>query len=315
MTFLFQSLLGIGLPLIGVPLLIHLINLRRRRRIDWAAMDFLLASQKRRKKSILLLQLLLLLVRTAVIAAVVLMLAGPTLRSSWGKLLGSSITHHVILLDDSYSMADSHPMTYQGSQASLVDPRANRARSASGRNTVYGEACRIVSRIVAQAAHGASRGELTLIRFSRATGLSAGTEPEISRRAIDPTLIESLEGSLRGFSETAAGPLEALQAACRLPEPTADEARIVYLLSDFRRQQWTEGPQLRQQFLQLRKQVSQLRLVQCAEQTRSNLAITELKPMSGIRAAGVETWFEVSVRNYNAQGSKRGNGAATDITI
>ncbi len=30
--------------------MIHLINLRRHRRIEWAAMDFLLESQKRNKK-------------------------------------------------------------------------------------------------------------------------------------------------------------------------------------------------------------------------------------------------------------------------
>ena len=175
MTFLFQSLLGIGLPLVGVPLLIHLINLRRRRRIDWAAMDFLLASQKRSKKSILLLQLLLLLVRTAAVAAAVLMLAGPTLRSSWGKLLGSSTTHHVILLDDSYSMADHNPQT------SLVDQQASPNRSAPSRNTVFGEARRVVARIVEQAAHGSSRGELTLIRFSRAaSSMSWSTSISIS---------------------------------------------------------------------------------------------------------------------------------------
>ena len=45
MTFLFQSLLAVGLPLIAVPLLIHLINLRRHRRIQWAAMEFLLKAR------------------------------------------------------------------------------------------------------------------------------------------------------------------------------------------------------------------------------------------------------------------------------
>jgi hypothetical protein len=61
MSFLFQSLLAIGIPLIGLPLLIHLINLRRHQRIEWAAMEFLLESQKRNKKWIVLKQLLLLL--------------------------------------------------------------------------------------------------------------------------------------------------------------------------------------------------------------------------------------------------------------
>ncbi len=51
-------------------------------------------------------QLLLLLLRTLAIAAVVLMLAGPVVRSTWAGLFGRGVTHHLILLDDSYSMAD-----------------------------------------------------------------------------------------------------------------------------------------------------------------------------------------------------------------
>ena len=68
MSFLFQSLLTIGLPLVALPLVIHLINLRRHRRVEWAAMSFLLESQKRNKKWILLQQLLLLLLRTSAVA-------------------------------------------------------------------------------------------------------------------------------------------------------------------------------------------------------------------------------------------------------
>lgn len=319
MTFLFQSLLAIGLPLIGVPLLIHLINLRRRRRVDWAAMEFLLASQKRSKRSILLLQLLLLLVRTAVVAAVVLMLAGPTLRSSWGKLLGRGTTHHVILLDDSYSMADHNGQMDQTGTQSVPTESAgqgspNPRYPARNANTVYGEARRVVGRIVEQAAHGSSRGELTLIRFSQAASLTAGTEPEISRRPIDSALSESLAKTLQDVSETDAGPLEALQAAARLPESTDDEARIVYLLSDFRRPQWAEGSQLRQEIGALRRHVSQLRLVHCAEQTRANLAITELTPVAGIRAAGVETWFRLTVHNYGS-GVPGSDEVATGVTV
>ena len=50
MSFLFPTLLTIGLPLIAVPILIHLINLRRQQRIRWAAMQFLLESQRRNRR-------------------------------------------------------------------------------------------------------------------------------------------------------------------------------------------------------------------------------------------------------------------------
>ncbi len=106
MSFLFPTLLTIGLPLIAVPLLIHLINLRRQQRIRWAAMQFLLESQRRNRRWILLKQLLLLATRMAAIAVLVLMLAHLIVRNEWMQLLGRGTTHHLILLDDSYSMSD-----------------------------------------------------------------------------------------------------------------------------------------------------------------------------------------------------------------
>ncbi len=289
MSFLFQSLLAVGLPLLALPLLIHLINLRRHRRVAWAAMDFLLESQKRNKKWIFLRQLLLLLLRTAVVASVVLMLAGPVLRSQWGRFFGQGTTHHLILLDDSYSMADSWE-----------------------RSNAFDEAKRVVSTVIDQASHQAHPQKLTLLRFSKVAELSAGAVPDIDQRTLDRTLFDEVESTLSNMqhSSSAAGPLETIHAALSLPEPSEDEARIVYLVSDFRRKQWSEENQLRQKLSELRGQSAQLVLVQCVEQTRPNLAITRLQPEAGIRAAGVETWFELSVANYGDQAAR-----ATPVTV
>src|ERR1700684_4067713 len=105
-SFVNESFLWWGLPLVGVPVLIHLINMLRHRRVQWAAMEFLLASQRKHRKWIILKQLLLLLLRMAAVAAVVFMVAQPLLRAQWGALFGGSRTHHIVLLDDSYSMSD-----------------------------------------------------------------------------------------------------------------------------------------------------------------------------------------------------------------
>src|SRR5262245_49147485 len=95
-----------GSLLVSVPVLIHLINMMRQRRVKWAAMEFLLQSQKRYKKWIALKQLLLLLLRMLAVAAIVMMVAQPIWRNEWGELFGGAKTHHIVLLDDSYSMAD-----------------------------------------------------------------------------------------------------------------------------------------------------------------------------------------------------------------
>lgn len=82
----------IGLPLVAVPILIHLINLRRQQRIRWAAMQFLMESQKRNKRWIRLKELLLLLARMAAVAVLVFMLGHLVVRNEWLRLLGTG-TH------------------------------------------------------------------------------------------------------------------------------------------------------------------------------------------------------------------------------
>jgi hypothetical protein len=276
-SFLFQSLLAIGLPLIALPLLIHLINLRRHQRVEWAAMEFLLESQKRNNKWIVLKQLLLMLLRTAAIALAVFMLAGPVIRSGWAGLFGRGVTHHLILLDDSYSMAD------RWEESSALD-----------------EAKRAVSRILDQARAQQGNQVVTLLRFSEAKTLAAGAGPEIDRRPLDAEFMSELERFLGNLepSESDSGPIEALQASNRLPDPTLDETRIAYLVTDFRRASWEEQAQLRQLTNRLRERVARLLLVQSVYEERPNLGITRLAPESGIRAAGVETWMEVTVANH-----------------
>jgi hypothetical protein len=286
-TFLYQSLLTIGLPLLALPLVIHLINLRRHRRVEWAAMQFLLESQKRNRKWIVLKQLLLLAMRTAAIALAVLMLAGPVIRSGWAALFGSGVTHHLILLDDSYSMSDQWDET-----------------------TALEEAKRVVIRVLDQARQRSDDQLVTLVRFSQAKDLSVGAAVAFDRQPLDAETLTNMERYLAQLapSETDAGPVDALQAASRLPEPTAGETRIAYLITDFRRRQWDEQAQLRQLLARLRANASQLLLVQCAYDERPNLAVTSLVPESGIRAAGVETWMEATVANY-------GDSEASNVTV
>jgi hypothetical protein len=71
-----------------VPLLIHLINMMRHRRVQWAAMEFLLASYKKHRKWVWLKQLLLLLARMAAIALIVAMLAQLKTRDQWLAIFG-----------------------------------------------------------------------------------------------------------------------------------------------------------------------------------------------------------------------------------
>ncbi len=283
-SFIHESLLWWGLPLVGVPILIHLINLMRHRRVEWAAMEFLLQSQKRHQKSILFKQLLLLLLRMLAVAAVVLMVAQPLVRNQWGAMFGGSKTHHVVLLDDSFSMSDRWADT-----------------------SAFQQAKQVVSRLAAQAGHQDTRQVFTLLRFSRARQLARGTQPDLLQEPVDANFQAELEKVLGPLqpSETAAEPQDALDAVERLPAKRQDEDRVIYLVSDFRAKEWQEPIALQRALRRLDEAGGQIHLINCVDAVHPNLAIAALRPGAGTRAAGVPLLLEVAVRNFGAAAAKQ----------
>src|SRR5438270_7632282 len=102
--FLNPGYLAIGGALVSAPIIIHLINRMRFKRLRWAAMEFLLKSQKRNRRRLIIEQILLLLLRCTLVA-----LAGLLVLRFVGFSLGmfsKQDTLHVVLLDDTMSMND-----------------------------------------------------------------------------------------------------------------------------------------------------------------------------------------------------------------
>lgn len=103
MSFLQPWLLA-GLPLIALPIIIHLINQRRFQTIQWAAMMFLLAAHKMARGYSRLRQLLIMMFRMLAIATLLLAVARP-LASGWlGLAAGGHADTTIVLLDRSPSM-------------------------------------------------------------------------------------------------------------------------------------------------------------------------------------------------------------------
>ena len=95
-----------GAALVASPIIIHLINRSRFRRVRFAAMEFLLQSQQRNRRRVLFEQLLLLLLRILIVLAIVALIARLILDPMQLSLFRGAKAHHVILLDDSGSMRD-----------------------------------------------------------------------------------------------------------------------------------------------------------------------------------------------------------------
>lgn len=103
MTFL-QPFILWALPLVLLPVIIHLVNRLRHRRQPWAAMRFLLSATLASTSHAKLRQFLILLFRVLAVLALVLFLARPLAGGWMGWMLSAAPDVVLILLDRSASM-------------------------------------------------------------------------------------------------------------------------------------------------------------------------------------------------------------------
>src|SRR5438552_16280703 len=112
--FLNPWFMAAGGALVTLPILIHLINRMRFKRIRWAAMEFLLKSQKRNRRRLIIEQIILLMLRCLLMVLAGFLLARyigyqpPLETDSEGAVIVPG-TLHVALLDDTLSMTDRTP--------------------------------------------------------------------------------------------------------------------------------------------------------------------------------------------------------------
>src|SRR4051794_20378211 len=106
MSFL-QPMLLAALPLVALPIIIHLINQRRYQTIRWAAMMFLLAANRMSRGYARIRQWLIMAFRMGVIAALIFAIARPLAGGWLGLAAGNRADTTIVLLDRSPSMQQS----------------------------------------------------------------------------------------------------------------------------------------------------------------------------------------------------------------
>src|SRR5438445_4218923 len=129
MTFL-QPFLLVALPLVALPVIIHLINQRRYQSIRWAAMIFLLAANRMSRGYAKLRQLLILAFRMLAIAGLIFAVSRPPASGWLGRAAGGRPDTTIILLDRSPSMRQ------QGVGTSISKLEAGRHQLASALATL-----------------------------------------------------------------------------------------------------------------------------------------------------------------------------------
>lgn len=316
MQFLFPTLTW-GFLLVLLPVLIHLINRLRHQRVQWAAMQFLMASYKKHQRWVWLKQLLLLVMRMLIVAAVVAMLAHLVTQDQWLSWFGGQTTHHIVLLDDSLSMSDRS----QGGVSAF-----DRARDS-------------LRQLVNAALQSGQPQKLTVLRYSRAARaaqLANSTKPVNETPETNPdgkngstrhegtvtSLADVLAAPVNAALEqailgdgSAAGPLIPTDLAVGL-EPaldvvgqllgTANKDRcVLHVLSDFRQPEWEKPDAIQERLHRLSRQKTEIHLIRCAADADPNLAVVSLHPDVGTQAAGVPLFMNVAIKNFGDTAAER----------
>jgi len=205
MPFVHPIVFWAGAGAVSVPVIIHLLNRRRFRTRDWAAMRFLLESLRQNRRRLRIEELILLAVRCLVVFLLALAagrLVGCTALEAL-PLGGAETETAVFILDDSYSMGQRTP---------------------GGNLHTF-----VAAEIVEQIERLPKGARVAIVRTS---GAASGGPPAL--KAI--TDVASVETYLKAqrLSDRRADLAEAVKSAGRLlkEEPGA---KRVYVLSDFRR--------------------------------------------------------------------------------
>ncbi len=265
-----------GLALVAIPIIIHLINRLRYRRVRFAAMEFLLASEERNRRRILLEQLLLLLLRILLILLIVALLGRLMLSASQLSLFQGAQSHHLVVLDDSGSMRDR-----------------------VGDSTAFDEARAVIRKLVAEGANQPGTQKFTLILASRPDDTPSG----MSERTIDAAFLDEVDRRLDDLECTHQSPdlLRAIQAAqSRLSDDPTD-LKHLHVISDFRTQEWFDNKALADVLKDLDDAGVAVNLVRTVDAQHQNVAITDLTGSVEVAAAGIPVSLQVSVANYGSR--------------
>ena len=122
MSFL-NPLLLFGMAAVAVPIIIHLLNRRKFRKVNWAAMKFVKLSIDQNQRRMKLEDLILLLLRCALLALLALALARPVMRQSESSFMGQTGVTSVLVLDNSFSMGleDGEATRFQRAKAACTN--------------------------------------------------------------------------------------------------------------------------------------------------------------------------------------------------
>ena len=277
MTFL-NPLLLLGLAAAAIPILIHLLNLRKLNTIEFSSLRFLKELQKSRIRRLKIRQLLLLILRTLLVILVVLSFSRPTLKGTLAGSIGTKAkSTMVILLDDSPSMS---------------------ARNENG--VLFTQAKKAVENLLELVNPG---DEIYLLKLSDIKHTDRFTP--VHSRELALTDLASLLPSQETVSFR-----EAAGAAAKILAESENINHEIYIMSDGQASQFKMDPQDTADILDATTRVFHIEIPGMAR--AENLGIASVSLTGGMIAAGKPLMLEVVVQNT---GNSPANGALASIYL
>lgn len=263
-----------GASLVLAPILIHLINRLRYRKVRFAAMEFLLQSQQRNRRRVLLEQLLLLLLRIFAVLGIVALVARLVLDPSELSLFQGSRSHHVVLLDDSGSMRDQ-----------------------LGEKTAFASALDVITKLVAEGSRRPGTQKFTLI------ALSNPSQPIFTQKEVSAEFDIELRSKLESLKPThqSLSLISGLEGARTVLLDDRAAVRNLHVISDFRRSNWDDQQSLGKIVKELDAASVALNFVKTAGRRNANLGITGFTGDIKVASTGVPVRLTVAVKNYSEQ--------------
>jgi hypothetical protein len=272
--FLHPILFWLGLGGVAVPVAVHILNRRRFRVVEWAAMRFLLEALRKNRRRLLLEELLLLLLRCLIV-----LLAGLALARFVGcgalERLGVDGQGRdiVFVLDDSYSMGQARGEESLFRRA--TDDLVERIEATTPRDRVA---------ILRTSTPQADRALLAMGQITDRESLTArlgALEPSDLRTALGPALDEA-----------------------RKLFPDGDRPRRLYLLSDFRKVDLAEDRatnRLMKTFSALRGAGVDVVAMDYGRSAGRNLTLQSIELADPFALAGRRLGVKLAIRNNGTQ--------------
>lgn len=267
--YFLNPLLLFGMTAVSVPIIIHLINRRRTRRVEWAAMRFLRASVEKNQRRLEIEDLILLLLRCLLVILIALALARPTLRGALGSFggMGLSPSTALVLLDNSYSM----------NATDGVQMRFDKARKAT-------------EEFIDTLPSGSSVAVWLVSDVAR---------PIIPEPTRDLNLARKIVREAR-LCDRGTNLVPSIQEALKLLQARAGARKELCIVTDGQSVAWQRWADVLQLLDGARKRV-RTRVILAGDNDEQNLGISDLRMTAGLPSVNQPLRFEVQVTNFGRE--------------